>query len=1436
MNFSALPRSPEALQMMKHINALDVMESNRLSVMSQGLPGARATHAYKMAEDIMASAEAAASAHKMRVRYNLRDWAGLDVIFTKGGMEQTIPVPLVSGFTTRYGAKATETKLGTSFSQPGFVVPSYITVGEGGLKSRSLGDMITEQFKASMKGLEFGEEGRGLRAAKKSVFGLYKNAVWTANRRLAVPSVSLDTPAAILHAHRFQVLQALGDEPSQWKTLISMYDNKKQGKESVFRGSGVAWENILKGMTATRGAYASHNILQQGFSDLVFKPEAGIKGVVSNLKMGHIVPFGGDADPVRQAYQTWAVRPLVNKDAYRALTTQGFEAAAKAVSDKQFYHSGLVMFVDPAKNVALEKAISLSSGGAILSESAAAKMRYISPAGDTRAPGIASALIMGREKVTVAAMAKEISGGVEAIVGSGGLSKHADAVRGQVVSTILGSLGEVHGPGAQSKIKFLDKLADILGGSRVPGAQASIALSEKAQLGESELLKIRKAILRYNKGGWGTTPSTPIPEYIQEMTADISGAGGLIRASGAAFITSMGVRDKSELFGKDAVQWVVGASKHKAPGPKGMQLSYTNTKRGMKLSMRNVANMRLHGPGMEPIADIFLQAMAGYAPEHKKEIWRGLYPLLGPQRVAGGIKAETLSDLGIKSFEFGKEYYTAEELAGTLADPKRDRGIVIDLHKPFVTRGLKDEQIGVTQVSLPPAQTLRMGRKKILEGGKEHYVYRVNPLMRAEIRAFEEIQSGEVGPAVARWFETFGKAATGKRGLLSRYAQPRVGESGYLRIVPRGTGSDAKALGTELTDVVLAGGQRIKAEQTGTISWSTIKKMGRRAEATFRSSKDTPAGMAWMLIGAEPNQGPAQTQMVLMRAVEDSKFGPGALGLHDSMARLLNRDFDKDSVAALLLSGRRGQKFSYEAAIKTSAPDIANALAFAQVRESQWEATNRVGRGNIPRHSFEEWIGQAKKTLSYEQHMANMQSAEAVQAFFGTKKLAGIVDYKLQAYRNLLSYQTNNEGKKAAGTVLDILAQQAAIAKAKQSDTTAMARGIMDFMATATSTEGSRQQDVQALTDKISGLWEAVSAVKTGEPLKHLQGGGPAVFGKNAVDQIKLAAGALLDVGSMDRVHSDRVRTGLLNTLSGKKSGTDNLLKSMAAFIEAQATGATDAISGTMNLAARATNLDSFLADAANFAPGAGHAVISNGPIEQNLLNAATQDAGAAGKNLPAPILDGIINWFKNPKTPALHKAGVITGSALLGGAIVKNMLFPGYHPAEESSPTHVAVPIPLRMPAFDMPTESIFDDVPFTRTPVDSQFSMPLQYGNMGFRARPPAVQVGAGTLQPGSMPFLTGSLSRESPQAPMVLNHAKYQDSTPNPVPETVRVAAPRESMASSYMPTYGVADVGARFDNRALLNKLPGGTVRFEGYNDRSDREMLGMLEEQEMSNFT
>jgi len=239
------------------------------------------------------------------------------------------------------------------------------------------------------------------------------------------------------------------------------------------------------------------------------------------------------------------------------------------------------------------------------------------------------------------------------------------------------------------------------------------------------------------------------------------------------------------------------------------------------------------------------------------------------------------------------------------------------------------------------------------------------------------------------------------------------------------------------------------------------------------------------------------------------------------------------------------------------------------------------------------------------------------------------------------------------------------------------------------------------------------------------------------------------------------------------------------------------------------------------------------------IVNKSLIEKGEAGRNLPAPLIDRVGTWFRNPKTPSYQRLGAGVGVALLGAAIVKNMLMPGLIPAgtEDVEPVHI--PVPVRMPnTGGEQIPGMFSSIPDMSSPVMSQYSMPLMEGNMGYRTPMPAVQMGAGTMQGGQAPMLTGTPFRDSPVAPTILNKNSYNDLQGSVVaPRTAVVSAPQLPGMRPPQPGNNLtADLPAGFNVQRFVDDMgPDVTVRLEESSRESELDILAAIEENNNSWF-
>jgi hypothetical protein len=233
--------------------------------------------------------------------------------------------------------------------------------------------------------------------------------------------------------------------------------------------------------------------------------------------------------------------------------------------------------------------------------------------------------------------------------------------------------------------------------------------------------------------------------------------------------------------------------------------------------------------------------------------------------------------------------------------------------------------------------------------------------------------------------------------------------------------------------------------------------------------------------------------------------------------------------------------------------------------------------------------------------------------------------------------------------------------------------------------------------------------------------------------------------------------------------------------------------------------------------------------------NLTLKESGTLGKDLPAPLLEKLIDWFRRPATEVPHykKAAVIGAGVILGGAVLKNLLMPGFAPSDamDMPASHVAVPIPVRMPnAEQAQMPGIFGRLPPGQV-TESAFSVQPSAG-FGTRTPLPAVQVGAGILGGGGTPPVMGSPFREPAPAPAVMGQEPHREVPGSPVPPTAYVEMPREPQRGVHME----ARAPEGFDLRDLTRGMSQMDIQVMIEEDESELAIQRALAENEYSAYS
>jgi hypothetical protein len=1449
---------------MTRVSRLEALEEARLAsgggALKSLMPGIKPSSATSMARRSIKAARAFGSLHGLDVAYELQDNATLALHFSSSRrrISESLRIPLQFGYKVRrpfreiglaetvgqylprepweyaFFEESPVAKAGI-WRQPEFIARGFFRPGKRGkYEAISAGERVVGQVESMFGMIGPKNISQELRTIQKTVEETYKTAIFGGSLSPYEYGAPIESPAAILQASQMQVLSERG-EP--------LAETLKKGKTfPIDVKGGFRRERAYEHLLAMR---KQQFLKEAGLSDLPLKPEAGIKSFVTAMRHGHLVPFGQYADPTRQTYQRWALMPLAERARPVGVTTEMFEAAATAVSPaggrRSFRLPTNVLYTaDPR----IERAIAASQGGMIVSGPVQKALRY-TLGGEARMPGVGSALIAGMGgKFTISAIA-EMGPDIGAVASmkllrkggeAGFVTKHPEAVRKLIVEEILSQVGTLKpgGPRQAAKLSFLKKLSGEVSGKLVLHKKGRYTRYPQIQLGpeaDLNLDKIERLVRSYNKqaGSLGG-----ITTGIRRVSTDIIGIGGEAAEDVMGYMAPdwLGVRANQEL---GVINYAMRRGQP-VKGIGGAGLSYTPAYgKGMKIRLKDIANIAIYGePESAALAKILTQSVEQASMERKQDIFKTFLPILGTHTVAGGIKLDTLREahpfIGLPT---GQAEFLTEELAGTIFDPSHPfyKGFTLNLDDPIRVPGLHAD-VWTTQVHMPGMETLGLMPETKVVDGVERTLYHISPAQRAVYKTYRQAFADPTGlrETVVESLDAISRASLGKTGLIRKAIEPRMGQSGYFRLVGMGEGAAAKALGTELQPVKLATGEVIHQAATVAISEADVRAMGLLKE--FKQAGEAPSGYMFGLMSAYPAQSYAHNRAVLYKmigAAEAERLGPGGLGTHQALAIQMLRDNDADNVGTLFISGKRGQQVLRKLAARHHAPEIE---AQARILEKLLSEEQRMlkGMGNAPSVvdpavlTFKELQSYADDTVSAASHMAQRTAAARAEQFYGVKAMTPALNWWAGRMQTFLGEQASQSEQKAAKAILSAVEQAGAVAKGAGVATEASA--IVDFsskMSTQFLAGGALEKQERA------EMMAAVKALHT----KALESGEGilATYGPRQRGQLNKGLMAILHASRTWRTAAEEGKA-FPKTLAVAltKAPGDEPIKAALQAVSAGDESLIKALEAEQATLARAAGL-SQLVESGAVIPGGPHVA---GPAA---ANQALIESGGLGKELPPPILDRVIDWFRRPSTPHYQKALVLGGGVLLGGAVVKNMLFPGFVPNTEDgmSPRQVAVPIPIRMPnAEQAQMPGIFDRIPGNQ-PVTSSFSMPPDFVGFGTRTPVPAVQMGAGTMQPGVLPKLMGDMFREAPPAPMVLNQDAYNQSTAGmAAPPVARAAEPLETPQRAFNVSARAPSSG--FDLRALTRDMPSVDVRVMMEEDESELSILRSLSENDYSAFS
>jgi len=681
--------------------------------------------------------------------------------------------------------------------------------------------------------------------------------------------------------------------------------------------------------------------------------------------------------------------------------------------------------------------------------------------------------------------------------------------------------------------------------------------------------------------------------------------------------------------------------------------------------------------------------------------------------------------------------------------------------------------------------------------------------------------------------EDMAYAFLGKKGRLRQLIEPRIAQSGYFHLRAHGTGELAGAIGT-MVEPVLTGmsKEKVPAANIVTMARADIERMG-ALEEFLRSTKAAPKGYAWGLSAAYPAQDAAHTQTVLIKMVEHHP--QGVIGYSSPGLAIRLRDIDTDRAPISIITGNLGQRLLAAFGFRHSIPE---AVEQAKIYEASLSAESKILSDlGIEAHEgivhFRDMMKAAGDKATLAAHEAEYLTQVRAQQFYSTKELMGSINRWAREMKWFMQYDESASGRRNATAVLSAIEQYGTMAKGQQ---IAQAAKELASIESSLSLEVLRGQAFEeTLVDKtirnikalreMAGTQGHIAAMTESEAKEAAM----AFLRTARQKRIAMAGDASLPSTIMQLAFNQRPETG--------QEALEKIVRSLGVTEQVMAE-ATE--TGYGQMVKTMSELSGLSAAQAEMVAGSALTKIEHQGVAA--ANKTLVEAGNMGRDIPTPVIDSIVNWFRDPEVMNVHKAAVIGGAALLGAAIVKNAFFPSYVPfdAEGPAPVHTLVPVPMHLPPEIPEHVPLMDTIPDTNLPMGIETRLSGSIVPMGTRTPMPAVESGIGMKRPVDMPAYSGPILREPPPAPVVLNQERYGAPVGSPVPPTVRVAAPEEGMASYYRPR-GLqiqADIPDTFNVNDMMYDIlpPQATVRIETMGEESDYAILSAIAASEESSYT
>jgi len=755
---------------------------------------------------------------------------------------------------------------------------------------------------------------------------------------------------------------------------------------------------------------------------------------------------------------------------------------------------------------------------------------------------------------------------------------------------------------------------------------------------------------------------------------------------------------------------------------------------GARLQLADVTNLRMwHTKEANDLAGMYEHIIKNWRKDAKAELSKTVMPFGGleglPSAFPSFENALTAAQLRKKFGHFqptsGMGAKKIEEMAGTIwaeGSPLRKTGVAIKLPGTISIAnipGVSGEGILTQQIYLPGLEMYKGIREEAIGfGARESDVdLYMGKLQKAHERLFLSLtaknpSTDKVQELAGDFYNKLAQAMGGKKGMLSYFSSAPMAHSGYLGLVAGGMGPLAREAGTALPGNAFAH-----------ISETTAKEMG--VYDLFRKK-----GTVYGRVTAYPGIGPTMETVLGFKMVSDSALGSKNLRISNALALTMFRDFDADKAAVTFFTGKRAERYMKAFYKKTALPRISmygkawNELTredpeLAGMLMSSEESTKAAGQA-----IKDATIG--GRNLSYEAALLTVATkdkavagrlTERIAEKFGTKALTPAVNWYTQSFREIigakgmeqalisqgyLSKEANQlvgksgyTGLQLASAAIGLFEQQSAISKGK--GILPASSSLVRLLGAGYRLEGSQQLDVpkfeQAVKEGTGYLADLVNSTRGGGAAEAARGT------KFRGEYLALADDAKREAAMRNWLGYGQARLDILEN-TGRLPMRPRQLLFNKAESEAQAATMFHGLQGIAERQAALADTPEAVARVwaehekrqlglmgvykqFGFNIGVDEAALESqkaarlagASATQSAVNQLTKEAGAtAGRT----VLDRVAEWWTNAGTPYWQKAGVITGAALIMGAVAKNTFFGRYGPDD---PSPIAQPLAFTPP-----------------------------------------------------------------------------------------------------------------------------------------------------------